>query len=137
MQPLKNHIGKRKHSTSAFIEPQPTSEEEDSSVLVFVDRISKRIHAGAFLKNPSAAKATQLFQDDIFKFHVLHSISICDKDTDFMRNFWDSLFYLQQTKTRLSSSYHLKTGDQTEIVNRKIEECIRAYVNFDKSEWEL
>lgn len=40
------------------------------------------------------------------------------------------------TKLAPSSSYHPQTDGQSEIVNRKVEEMIRAFANFRKSNWD-
>ena len=53
-----------------------------------------------------------------------------------MSKFWRTLFSLLGTTVSPSSAYHPQTDGQSEIMNRKIEEMIRSFVNFDKSDWD-
>ena len=53
-----------------------------------------------------------------------------------MSKFWKSLLKSLKTKLALSSAYHPQTDGQSEIVNRKVEEMIRAFVNFQKDNWD-
>lgn len=137
LQPLEPPTEKWTHITMDFITPLPRSKKGNSGILVVVDRLSKMIHVVPFPKDPSAPEAAQLFLDHVYKYHGLPSVIICDRDPVFMSKFWYSLFHLLRTKITPSSAYHPETDGQTEIVNRKLEEMIRAYVDFDKSNWDL
>jgi hypothetical protein len=37
----------------------------------------------------------------------------------------------------MSSAYHPQTDGQTEIVNKQVQEKLRAYVNFEQNDWDL
>lgn len=53
-----------------------------------------------------------------------------------MGSFWKSLFSTLQTKINPSSAYHPQTDGQTEIRNRKIEEMIRCFADYNKTNWD-
>ena len=54
-----------------------------------------------------------------------------------MSKFWTSLFKMLHVKLRPSSAYHPETDGQTEVVNRKVEEMLRCFVNHHQSNWDL
>ena len=54
----------------------------------------------------------------------------------FLSKFWKELFRLLGTKLRPSSAYHPETDGQTEIMNKKLEEMIRAFVNHKQENWD-
>ena len=76
------------------------------------------------------------FLESRYRNHGLPQVIISDRDSIFMSRFWSSLFKLLGTKISPSSAYHPQTDGQTEIVNRKVEEMIRAFANFDKRNWD-
>ena len=53
-----------------------------------------------------------------------------------MGKFWKSLFNLLKTRISPSSAYHPQTDGQTEVLNRKVEEMIRAFENYYKDNWD-
>ena len=53
-----------------------------------------------------------------------------------MSGLWKTLFKTLQVKISPSTAYHPQTDGQTEIVNRKLEEMIRFFVNYDKDNWD-
>ena len=61
---------------------------------------------------------------------------ISDSDPIFMCKFRKALFETLGTRLSLSSAYNKRTDGQTEIMNRKIEEMIQCFVNYDWSNWD-
>ena len=53
-----------------------------------------------------------------------------------MSKFWTELFSSLGTKLSPSSAYHPETDGQTEIINKKVEEMIRAFANYHKNDWD-
>lgn len=60
-----------------------------------------------------------------------------DRDTKFMSHFWRSLWEKMETKLNFSSVYHPQTDDQTEVVNRSLENLLRSLVGNKSKQWDL
>ena len=50
---------------------------------------------------------------------------LSDRDSLFLSNFWCEFWKLQGSTLQMSSSYHLQTDGQTEVVNR----CLEQYLH--------
>lgn len=119
-----------------FITPLPKTLRGNSGILVVVDRYSKMMHAIPTPSSCTALITARLFHDFVYRFHGLPRTIISDRDPIFMSKFWQSLFDLVQVKLSPSSAYHPETDGQTEIVNRKIEEMLRCFVDSAQSNWD-
>ena len=136
LQPLEPPKTKWTHVTMDFITPLPLSSKGNNGVLTVVDRLSKMIRIAPTKPNTDALSTAVLYKDHVYRHHGLPVNIICDRDPIFMSNFWKHLFKLLGTKITPSSAYHPQTDGQSEIMNRKIEEMIRSFVSFDKSDWD-
>jgi hypothetical protein len=63
-----------------------------------------------------------------------HSI-VSDHDQTFTNNFWQELFKLQGTQFHLSTTYHLHTDGQTEVVNKCLETYLWCFASERKNQW--
>jgi len=106
-----------------------------SVILVVVDRFSKGAHFGALPANYSAFKVASLFLDIICKHHGIPRSLVSDRDPVFISQFWHKLFRLCGTKLRMSISYHPQTDGQTEVLNRVLEQYLRAFVHNKPNQW--
>lgn len=102
-------------------------------IMLIVDRYSKAAHFGALPTHYSAYKVTVLFLDTICKLHGFPRSLVSDRDPIFVSNFWRELFKLSSTKLRMSTAYHPQTDGQTEVLNRTLEQYLRAYVHQNPS----
>ena len=136
LQPLEPPTSKWTHITMDFVKPLPKSKSGNTGIFAIVDRLSKMLRIISFKEDPTALEAAKLFFENIYRHHGLPSVIISDRDPVFMGTFWKSLFSMLQTKITPSSAYHPQTDGQTEIMNRKIEEMIRSFTNYDKSNWD-
>ncbi len=57
---------------------------------------------------------------------------VSDRDS----KFWKTLFKPLETNLAPSTAYHPQTDSQSEIVNRKLEDMIRAFANYKKNDWD-
>jgi hypothetical protein len=119
-----------------FIMPLPKTKAGNDGMVVFVDRLSKRIHITPCSVNVTAPDVAKLFFDTVFKHHGLPKEIISDRDSKFTSNFWKALWQLTGTKLKMSSPYHPQTDGQTERANRVIEDMLRAYVSFELDDWD-
>ena len=87
--------------------------------------------------NYDAVFVASTFLSFVYKYHGLPEKIISDRDSVFMSIFWKSLFKTLGVKISPSTAYHPQTDGQTEIVNRKLEEMIRGFVNYDRDNWDM
>lgn len=104
-------------------------------ILVVVDRFSKGVHLGPLPTNFTAYKVADLFVSMVCKLHGLPKSIVSDRDPIFISWFWSDLFKFSGTLLRMSSSYHPQTDGQTEVMNRTIEQYLRAFVHATPSHW--
>jgi hypothetical protein len=104
-------------------------------IMVVVDRFSKGIHLGALNTGFTAYKVAELFVSMVCKLHGLPKSIISDRDPVFISRFWSDLFKFSGTLLRMSSSYHPQTDGQTEVMNRTVEQYLRAFVHEKPSHW--
>ena len=120
--------------TMDFITALPVSRGM-TTILVVVDRLSKYIHLGALPANFTVAKVAELFVEIVVKHHGFSKSIVSDRDPVFVSTFWRRLFELSGTKLSMSSSYHPQTDGQTEVVNRILEQYLRAFVQDNPKTW--
>lgn len=109
-----------------FIAGLPPS-KGNSVILVVVDQYSKEAHFGAIPTHFTAYKVVLLFLEIICKYHGLRCSLVSDLDPIFISKFWCELFNLCSTKLRMSTSSHLKTDGQTEVLNWTLEQYLRFF----------
>ena len=74
--------------------------------------------------------------EHVYRNHGLSNKIISDRDSIFISGFWKKLFKTLQVKISPSTEYHPPTDGQAEIVNRKLEEMVRSFVNYDEDNWD-
>ena len=106
-----------------------------TTILVVVDRFSKGVHLGMLPTQHSAYAVATLFMNTIGKLHGMPRSLVSDRDPLFISQFWKELFRLSGTQLRMSSAYHPQTNGQTEVLNRVLEQYLRAFVHKKPSSW--
>ena len=81
--------------------------------------------------NADAPCVAKLFRNQVYRHHGLPQSIFSDRDPISMGKFWSYSFKILGTKLSPYSTYHPQTDGQTEVINRKVEEMIRAFVNYD------
>ena len=65
---------------------------------------------------------------NVFKLHGMPKTIVSDGGSILTAHFWQELFKLQGTELAMSSAYHPQSNGQTEVVNRSLEQYLRAFV---------
>jgi hypothetical protein len=103
--------------------------------MVMVDRFSKAIHLGSLASGFTAYKVAELFVTMVCKLHGLPRSIVSDRDPIFISRFWSDLFKFSGALLRMSSAYHPQNDDQTEVMNRTVEQYLRAFVHEKPTQW--
>ncbi|WVY93545.1 hypothetical protein V8G54_032633 [Vigna mungo] len=104
-------------------------------LLLEVDRFSKAVHLGTLHSGFTAYKVVELFVTLVCKHHGLPKSIVSDRDPIFISRFWSDLFKFSGTLLHMSSSYHPQMDGQTEVMNRTIEQYLRAFVHNKPNHW--
>ncbi|VFQ91119.1 unnamed protein product [Cuscuta campestris] len=119
-----------------FITGLPTS-QGFTAIMVVVDRLSKYAHFGPLPTGFDAPRAACLFVDIVVKHHGFPLSIISDRDSIFMSLFWRESMRLSGTTLKFSTAYHPQTDGQMEVVNRGLEQYLRAFTYERPSKWAL
>lgn len=117
-----------------FIIGLPKSQGFDV-IMVVVDRLTKFVHFMPLSHPYFAAKVVQVFMSNVFKLHDLPRSIVSDRNAAFTFNFWRELFKLQGTELAISSAYHPQSDGQTEMVNRSLEQYLKAFTGDRPYTW--
>ncbi|THH30850.1 hypothetical protein EUX98_g3348 [Antrodiella citrinella] len=106
-----------------------------NAILVIVDRLSKHAQFIPTTTGLNAEGFAALFVRHVACRFGLPTNIISDRDPRWTSEFWRQVAKLLQVKMMLSSSHHPQHDGQTEIVNRRLEIMLRAYVAGDRTSW--
>ena len=88
-------------------------------------------------KTSDVEHVVELFFKEIVRLHGLPRSIISDRDSNFFGYFWKTLWKKMGIKLKFSSTFHLQTDDQTEVVNRSLCNLLRCLVGNKPSNWEM
>src|SRR5690606_8150880 len=117
-----------------FITQLPKS-AGNTQIWVVVDRFTKMARFIALPPKCKAPDLARLFAKEIFRFHGLPLDIVSDRDSRFTSNFWKELMELLEIKRNMSTAFHPQTDGQTERVNQTLEAYLRAFANYEQSNW--
>ena len=92
--------------------------------MVVVEKISKAshfIHVKTIYKDDNIA---DILMKEIFCLHGIPKVIISNRDPQFTRNFWKSLFKRLDTKLNFSTAYHPQRDGKIERVNQVLEDML-------------
>ena len=104
-------------------------------ILVVVDWLTKYAHFVPVSHPYTAAMIASLYMSHIFKLHGMPASIVSDRDVTFTSLFWSELFRLHGTDLAMSTAYHPQSDGQTEIVNKSLEQYLRAFSSDRPHRW--
>ena len=109
-----------------FVYGLPKDAHINTSIVVFVDRLSKMSHFAAVSDSIDDESIAQLFIDRVFCQHVLPVVIVSDQNLRFTSKFWKSIFQALCTRLVMSTADHPHTDGQTEHGNRVVDDILRS-----------
>ncbi|KAI0995914.1 Transposon Ty3-I Gag-Pol polyprotein [Podosphaera aphanis] len=138
LRPLPVAKERWRHVAMDFVVDLPPSKDwngqEYRSMFVVVDRMTKQVHIIP-CQDLSSKNTAYMFYKECFRLHGLPDSIVSDRGTQFTSEFWKWICKLLQIDHRLSTAYHPQTDGQTERMNARIEQYLRAYVNYVQNDW--
>ena len=128
LQPLPIPSWKWEIISIDFITGFPRNQNHNDFIIVFVDKLSKEAHFILVNTTHKAANIAEIFMKQIFRLHGIPKVTISDRDSKFMGNFWKYLFKGLDTTLNFSTSFHLQIDGKTERENQILEDMLRMYV---------
>nr|GEX69057.1 reverse transcriptase [Tanacetum cinerariifolium] len=104
-------------------------------ILVAVDRFSMYAHFGPLSTCFNGHKVAEAFLDMVVKLHGIPKTIVSDRDPIFLSKFWTELFGLSGTQLCHSTAYHPQSDGQTKVVNRGLEQYLRAMASDCPQQW--
>ena len=80
----------------------------------------------------NAAEMAELFHSEVECRFGPPSGIVSDRDSKITSQFWADMCYHSVVKRRLSTAFHPQTDGQTEILNRIVENYLRAFTNLEQ-----
>jgi hypothetical protein len=117
-----------------FLTDLPPSQGYDS-IMIVVDRFSKRIYTTPCNKTINSEGTARLFKDVVWRYEGLPETVISDRGPQFVSEFTRELYKLLGIKQNLSTAAHAQTDGQTERVNQEIEQYFRIFINAQMNDW--
>lgn len=117
-----------------FLTDLPSSQGYDS-IMIVVDRFSKRVYTAPCNKTINSEGTARLFKDVVWRYEGLPETTISDRGPQFVSEFTKELYKLLGIKQNLSSAVHAQTDGQTERVNQEIEQYFRIFINAQMNDW--
>lgn len=107
-----------------------------TAILVVVDRFTKGAHFMALRPHFTARYVAEIFVTQVVKLHGFPKHIVTDRDPIFFSSFWRGLMQHSGTHLHYSTAYHPQSDGQTEVVNRCLEQYLRAFAADQPSKWQ-
>jgi hypothetical protein len=108
-----------------FITGLPRTPSGHDAIIVFVDKLTKRVLLAATTKTCTAARAAKLFIQHVECKQGTPRVLISDRDSRFTSEYWRALHKHLGVTLAFSSAYHPQSDGQTERANKVIGEVFR------------
>ncbi|OWZ06181.1 Retroelement [Phytophthora megakarya] len=136
LHPLEIPTGRWSSIEMDFITGLPTTEAVHDTILVIVDRLTKRAHFIPTVATITAPELAELFVQHYVKLHGFPVDIVSDRDSKFTSSFWSACAEIVGTKLKLASAHHQRTDGQVERVNAILASYLRHYVSSFQNDWD-
>ena len=113
----------------------PKTKAGNTTIIVFVDRLSKMVHF-APMSSDGSAECMKAFLTHVVSKHGLPDELISDRDARFTSAYWSEFTKMSGIKLCMSTAYHPQSDGQTECMNRTLEDMLRHYVAPSQDDWD-
>lgn len=86
-------------------------------------------------KNIISKQLAQVLIREVFFVHEFLESIVSDRESVFASSFWANLLYMLHVARDMSIAFHSQTNDQTERLNSVLEQYLRAYIDYDQTNW--
>ncbi|KAL4557443.1 hypothetical protein LXL04_035620 [Taraxacum kok-saghyz] len=117
-----------------FITHLPLSASK-TVIWVIVDRFTKFAHFIGLPTKFTAQFLAATFLQTIYRLYGLPRSIISDRDPLFLSGFWREIFRQVGTRLNYSTAYHPQSDGQTEVVNRCLQNYLRAFASDEPRTW--
>jgi hypothetical protein len=109
-----------------------------NAILIIMNKLTKMHHYVSCIieeKDTFVEKTTRLLIDHVWKLHELSSTIISDRESQFIPFVWKAVCETLKINVKLSTAFHSKTDDQSEIANQEMKRYLRNYCNYQQDDW--
>lgn len=135
LQPLPVPDRQWQHLSIDFMGPLPESAKKALHVMVITDRLSGNLTLRA-MKNIQVEDVVDAFLECHYAHHGPPRSIISDRGPQFVSGFWTRFCEVMKIDRKLSTSWHPQTNGGTERANQEVQAYLRAYVNFNQTDWD-
>ncbi|KAJ2984544.1 hypothetical protein NUW58_g6005 [Xylaria curta] len=136
LQPMELHYKPWQTVAMDFITDLPLSNGCDS-IWVMVDPFTKMGHFIALkVDGKKTEDLIRIFAKAYWRLHGVPLDIISDRDSRFTAHLWKDFLRLVGIRSRMSTAFHPPTDGQTERLNQILEIYLRAFVNYEMTNWE-
>lgn len=114
----------------------PRSSKGNDSIQVIIDRLTKVAHFIPMKTTYEGVALAHLFLKEIVRLHGIPQRIVSDRGTHFTSKFWKSLQQAMGTKLDFNTSYYPQSYGRTKIVNKVLEDLLRACTLTFGRDWE-
>lgn len=122
--------------TKDYITGLPTTDNCNTAIAVFIDKLTKYFYLFACSKESTAEDWANMFVDLAYVHHGLPEKMISDRGTQFTSAFNRSLAQPLGHAWALSTARHPQTDGQTERANRIAEDVLRHFNSPTMADWD-